>query len=152
MVTHIDDPRTWGIDYDQLYAQLRDELRQGFRYWLDPGEQRIVERHNQAFRIESDEEQLIRSRLRPPHDGEKITLMNAASICQFINGGMVGRGLSTRKVGIIMTNLGFKKVHTMQGNFFEVYQIPPDQVQATLAMTGSEAREENTPREGDLPF
>lgn len=65
---------------------------------------------------------------------------------------MVGRGLSTRKVGIIMTNLGFKKVHTMQGNFFEVYQIPPDQVQATLAMTGSEAREENTPREGDLPF
>ena len=151
-VSHIDDPRTWGIDYDQLYAQLRDELRQGFRYWLDPGEQRIVERHNQAFRIESDEEQLIRSRLRPPHDGEKITLMNAASICQFINGGVVGRGLSTRKVGIIMTNLGFKKVHTMQGNFFEVYQIPPDQVQATLAMTGSEAREENTPREGDLPF
>ena len=124
----------------------------GFRYWFDPQEQRIVERHNQAFRIESDEEQLIRSRLRPPHDGEKITLMNAASICQFINGGMVGRGLSTRKVGIIMTNLGFKKVHTMQGNFFEVYQIPPDQVQATLAMTGSEAREENTPREGDLPF
>ena len=51
-----------------------------------------------------------------------------------------------------MTNLGFKKVHTMQGNFFEVYQIPPDQVQATLAMTGSEAREENTPREGDLLF
>ena len=45
-------------------------------------EQRIVERQNQHFRIESDEEQLIRSRLRPPRADEKITLMNAASIAQ----------------------------------------------------------------------
>jgi hypothetical protein len=40
----------------------------------------------------------------------------------------------------------------MQGNFFEVYQIPPDQIQATLAMTGTREHEESTPQEGDLPF
>ena len=151
-VDHIDDPRTWGLDYDQLYAQLRDELRQGFRYWFDPDEQRRVERQNEAFRIESDEEQLIRSRLRRPSAGEKVTLMNSGMICQFLNGGVVGRGLSTRKVGIIMTSLGFRKVHTMQGNFFEVYQIPLDQIQATLAMTEKREHEESTPQEGELPF
>ncbi|MBQ3630084.1 MAG: hypothetical protein II949_02490 [Prevotella sp.] len=156
LVTHIDDPRTWDIDYEQLYAQLRDELRQGFRYWFNQDEQRIVEQQNQAFRIESDEEQLIRSRLRPPRTGEKITLMNAASICQFINGGIVGRGLSTRKVSVIMAKLGFNKVHTMQGNFFEVYQIPADQIQATLAMT-NDTNENNknaapTSVEENLPF
>lgn len=151
-VSHIDDPRTWALNYDQLYAQLHDELRQGFRYWFDPDEQRRVERQNEAFRIESDEEQLIRSRLRKPSGGEKVMLMNAGMICQFLNGGVVGRGLSTRKVGIIMTSLGFRKVHTMQGNFFEVYQIPPDQIQATLAMTGTREHEESTPQEGDLPF
>ena len=113
-VNHIDDPRAWGIDYDQLYAQLRDELAQGFRYWFDYDEQIRVERHNQAFRIESDEAQLIRANLRPPRQGEKITLMNAASICQFINGGSVGRGLSSRKVGLAMKLLGFKSVHTMR--------------------------------------
>ena len=155
-VSHIDDPRQWGIDYDQLYAQLRDELRQGFRYWFDADEQRIVERQNQAFRIESDEEQLIRTRLRPPGPTDKITLMNAASICQFLNGGVVGRGLSTRKVGIIMQRLGFKKVHTMQGNFFEVFQIPIDLIQATLAM--ADDTEENGSssapafEEANLPF
>ncbi len=155
-VSHIDDPRQWGIDYDQLYAQLRDELRQGFRYWFDADEQRIVERQNQAFRIESDEEQLIRTRLRPPGPTDKITLMNAASICQFLNGGVVGRGLSTRKVGIIMQRLGFKKVHTMQGNFFEVFQIPIDLIQATLAM--ADDTEENGSNsapafeEANLPF
>ena len=151
-VDHIDDPRTWGLDYDQLYAQLRDELRQGFRYWFDPDEQRRVERQNEAFRIESDEEQLIRSRLRRPSAGEKVTLMNSGMICQFLNGGVVGRGLSTRKVGIIMTSLGFRKVHTMQGNFFEVYQIPLDQIQATLAMTDTQEGEPGEPQEGELPF
>jgi hypothetical protein len=151
-VDHIDDPRTWALDYDQLYAQLRDELRQGFRYWFDPDEQRRVERQNEAFRIESDEEQLIRSRLRRPSAGEKVTLMNSGMICQFLNGGVVGRGLSTRKVGIIMTSLGFRKVHTMQGNFFEVYQIPLDQIQATLAMTDTQESEPSEPQEGELPF
>ena len=151
-VDHIDAPRTWGLDYDQLYAQLRDELRQGFRYWFDPDEQRRVERQNEAFRIESDEEQLIRSRLRRPSAGEKVTLMNSGMICQFLNGGVVGRGLSTRKVGIIMTSLGFRKVHTMQGNFFEVYQMPLDQIQATLAMTDTRESEPSEPQEGELPF
>ena len=156
MVSHIDDPRTWALDYDQLYAQLRDELRQGFRYWFDPQEQRIVERQNQAFRLESDEEQLIRTRLRPPHAGEKITLMNAASICQFINGGVVGRGLSTRKVSLAMGKLGFKSIHTKSGNFFEVYQIPANEIQPTLAFRDDEMPETANSfaewQEPNLPF
>jgi hypothetical protein len=154
-VTHIDDPRQWGIDYDQLYAQLRDELRRGFRYWFDADEQRIVERQNQAFRIESDEEQLIRSRLRPPHADEKITLMNAASIAQYINGGVVGRGLSSRKVSLVMGRLGFKSVHTKAGNFFEVYQIPANEIQPTLAYvdeTEADTSSLPTMTEGNLPF
>ena len=153
--THIDDPRTWGIDYDQLYAQLRDELRQGFRYWFDPQEQRIVEQQNQAFRIESDEEQLIRTRLRPPGPEDKITLMNAASICQFVNGGVVGRGLSSRKVSLAMGRLGFKSIHTKAGNFFEVYQIPVNEIQPTLAyvdVTEADRSSLPTMTEGDLPF
>ena len=95
---------------------------------------------------------LIRSRLRRPSPGEKVTLMNSGMICQLLNGGVVGRGLSTRKVGIIMTSLGFRKVHTMQGNFFEVYQIPLDQIQATLAMTDTREGEPSEPQEGELPF
>ena len=155
MVDHIDDPRTWNLNYDQLYAQLRDELRQGFRYWFDPQEQRIVERQNQQFRIESDEEQLIRSRLRPPHPGDKITLMNAASVCQFINGGVVGRGLSSRKVSLAMTKLGFKRIHTKQGGFYEVYQIPPNEIQPTLAMVDDQTADtqaDDTSLEQELPF
>ena len=86
---------------------------------------------------------------------EKITLMNAASIAQYINGGVVGRGLSSRKVGIVMDQMGFRKVHTRQGNFFEVFQIPADQIQTTLAMSENEPDDTHSPitlAEGELPF
>jgi hypothetical protein len=102
-----------------------------------------------------EEKQLIRTRLRPPHDGEKITLMNAASIAQFINGGVVGRGLCSRKVSLVMVRLGFKSVHTKAGNFFEVYQIPANEIQPTLAYvdeTEADTSSLPTMTEGDLPF
>ena len=154
-VSHIDDPRQWGLDYDQLYAQLRDEWRQGFQHWFDAEEQRRVERQNQCFRIESDEEQLIRTHLRPPCIGEKITLMNAASICQHINGGIVGRGLSTRKVSLAMGRLGFNSIHTKAGNFFKVFLIPINDIQSSLAIPCDEPEEapsDDTPQQGELPF
>lgn len=154
-VSHIDDPRTWNMDYDQLYAQLRDELRQGFRYWFDADEQRIVERQNAAFRIESDEEQLIRTRLRIPRDGEKISLMTAADILQFVNGGRLGSGLTTRKVGMAMLRLGFVRIHTRAGWFYKVYQIPANEIQSTLAIPDEDAdgtTAEVQMTEGELPF
>ena len=153
-VSHIDDPRQWNIDYEQLYAQLRHDLRSGFQYWFDQNDQQRVELQNQAFRVESDEEQLIRTHLRQPKPGEKITLLNAAGINQLINGGIVGRGLSSRKIGILMQRMGFKQVRKMQGNFYSVYVIPLDQVQATIAMS-DENNAENIDLqyvEGDLPF
>ena len=132
-VSHIDDPRTWQLDYQQLYAQLRDELCNGFHYWFDYEDEKRVELINQPFRVESDEEQLIRTRLRPPHEGEPTKLMNSAMICQLLNGGHVGYPLSTRKVSVAMKRLGFESVHCMSGNFFHVFEIPYDQIQARLA-------------------
>ena len=86
---------------------------------------------------------------------EKITLMNAASIAQYINGGVVGRGLSSRKVSLVMVRLGFKTVHTKAGNFFEVYQIPANEIQPTLAYvdeTEADTSSLPTMTEGNLPF
>ncbi len=150
-VSHIDDPRTWQLDYQQLYAQLRDELRNGFHYWFDYEDEKRVELINQPFRVESDEEQLIRTRLRPPHEGESTKLMNSAMICQLLNGGHVGYPLSTRKVSVAMKRLGFESVHCMSGNFFRVFEIPYDQIQARLAADAYDSAHE-APPEPDKPM
>ena len=132
-VSHIDDPRTWKINYQQLYAQLLHEFQHGFRYWFDSSDEQQVERLNQPFRVESDEEQLIQTRLRVPQEGEPTKLMNAATICQLLNGGRVGYPLSSRKISMAMKRLGFQQVHSMNGNYFRVYEIPYDQVQRHLS-------------------
>ena len=54
-----------------------------------------------------------------------------------------------------MGRLGFKNVHTKAGNFFEVYQIPVNEIQPTLAYVDErEAGASSLPAmtEGDLPF
>ena len=154
-VSHIDDPRTWHIDYQQLYAQLRDELRANFRYWFDYEDEKRVEQLNQPFRVESDEEQLIRMRLRIPRDDEPVKLMNAAMVCQLLNGGHVGYPLSSRKVSVAMKRLGFESVHCMSGNFFRVFEIPYDQIQMRLVADAHDngiAQEPKQPTEPKLPF
>jgi hypothetical protein len=154
-VSSIDDPRTWKLDYRQLHAQIWEELQQGFRYWFDGDDEKRVERINQPFRVESDEEQLIQMRLRPPHEGEPVKLMNAAMVCQLVNGGHVGYPLSTRKVSVAMKRLGFETVHCMSGNFFRVYEVPYDQIQARLAADAysNESKQETDKSvDGQIPF
>ena len=139
-VSHIDDPRTWKINYQQLYAQLLHEFQHGFRYWFDSTDEQQVERLNQPFRVESDEEQLIQTRLRVPQEGEPTKLMNAATICQLLNGGRVGYPLSSRKISMAMIKLGFHVEHTRRGNMFRVYEIPYDRIQPSLAIDAYEAK------------
>lgn len=133
-VSHIDDPRTWKTDYQQLYAQLVHEFQNGFRYWFDGDDEQKVERLNQPFRIESDEEQLIHSRLRVPEEDDIDTkLMNAASICQLLNGGRVGYPLSSRKISMAMKKLGFPVRHTRNGTFYLVVEMSTIQAQSHLS-------------------
>ena len=42
-------------------------------------------------------------------------------------------GLSSRKVSLTMIKLGYKQVHTRDGNFFKVYEVPLDQIQSQIA-------------------
>ena len=54
-----------------------------------------------------------------------------------------------------MTKLGFKRVRTNQGAFYEVYQIPPNEIQPTLAITDNEtvdSQADTSWHEQPLPF
>jgi hypothetical protein len=132
-VDSIDDPRQWTLDYQQLYAQLRDEYLNGFPHWFTTEEQERVEEQNKYFRIESDEEQLINTRFRKPQPDKPLKRLKASTICQILNNGHVGGGLSSRKVSLTMGKMGFKSIHTRSGSYFEVYEIPYDQIQSQIA-------------------
>ena len=131
-VDGVDDPRQWKFDHQQLYAQLRDEYLSGFNYWFNTDEQKRVEAQNSYFSIESDEEQLISTFFRHPRPDRPVKYLKSTTICRILNNGHVG-GLSSRKVSLTMIKLGYKQVHTRDGNFFKVYEVPLDQIQSQIA-------------------
>ena len=132
-VSRIDDPHGWQMNYDQLYAQLRDQHRDGFRYYFDLEEKERVEEQNRAFSVMSDEEQLILQRYRKPKlTDTPVKWLTAANIAQQIGGGN-GRGFSSKLIGNILRKLGFKSKHYMQGNFYQVFEIPFNELQSLIS-------------------
>ena len=131
-VSRIDDPHEWKINYDQLYAQLRDQHREGFRYYFDMDEKERIEEQNRAFSVMSDEEQLILQRFRKPKVTDtSVKWLTAANIAQLIGGGN-GRGFSSKLIGTIMRRLGFKNKHYLNGNFYQVFEIPFNELQSRI--------------------
>ena len=152
-VSNIDNPRKWELDYEQLYAQLRDEYFDGFAYWFEPAEEKRMKAQNEYFRIISEEEELITMRFRKPRPGDVgIKHLKATSIAQMIS---YGRStISSRKVGLVMHKLGYSSKHTESGNAYRVIELTPEQAQQYLfTETTTEATEtQKVTKEEELPF
>ena len=133
MISEIDSPFEWTIDYEQLYAQLQKEYYDGFKYYFSKADEKRVMKLNKPFRVISPEEQMIVIRLRKPKKNEKFQYMSSEMINQFLNYGRHNHHFSHRKIGDIMTNLEFECIHKRTGNYFKVVEIPLDQQQIYIA-------------------
>ena len=130
-VANIDNPRAWDFDYEQLYAQLRDEYYDGFAYWFDKPEEERMKQQNEYFRIVSDEEQLIRCRFRKPKAGEPFKRLNAATIAQMISYGR--QPITSRRVSLVMKAIGFHSERNSKGCYYKLYEMDPNESQRVIS-------------------
>ena len=151
-VSSIDDPRKWELDYEQLYAQLRDEYLSGFAYWFDKPEEQRMKAQNNYFRIISDEEMLISQRFRKPAPGEPYKHFSAAVIAQMISYGRMP--ISSRRVSLAMKKLGIKSERNSQGCYYRLFEMDTNQQQAAISAMISGQSADNQPDAIDqaLPF
>ena len=152
-ISSIDKPWEWDLDYDQLYAQLRDEYFDGFQYWFDKSEEQRIQRQNAPFRIVSDEEQLIAMRFRKPRPGDVgVKRLYAAAIAQMLSYGRAP--LSSRKVGQVMQKLGFKCQRIRSGSIYSVFEMTPAEQQMSHESQNAKETSENknVTDEEILPF
>ena len=133
LVSQIRDPREWELDYEQFYAQLRDQFQTGFRYWFDDKEKERVKMINRPFRLMSVEEDLIDQSMRKPRRGETFKRMNPGQIAMYLGGGHFSSAISPRKVGNIMRKLKWPFTHRADHDYYHVVEIPYDQRQNYLA-------------------
>lgn len=151
LVSDIDDPHEWNLDYEQIYAQLYHEYQNGFRYYLTKDEERKLERQNRYFQQVSPEEELIACRLRKPRGNESAKLMNATMIATLLCGG-VNRGLSVRKIGEAMRAMKYSSKMKDGYEYYRVVEIPYDQQQYYIEQTAENGSVETIETQDDLPF
>ena len=77
------DTRT-PIDYEQLYAQLYAEVREGRRYWFDEVETEALQQHNAPYLYLASQAEMIDSLFSVPgeSEGEWMSMEDIISLMQ----------------------------------------------------------------------
>ena len=98
----------------------------------------------------SPEEQLISIRLRKPRGREPYKLMSSEMINQLLNYGRHTHLFSNRKIGDVMSRLGYTREHKKSGYYYRVVERPFDQQQIFIAEdNGGHSFELEDPQEPD---
>lgn len=110
-VKAIDSPYAHQMPYDGMFAQALYLLRNGFNYWFDVAEIDSLEQHVDAFMVPTSEEELIPIYFSPAklEDAGSTFLTLAEISAKIVAFGCLKKNPEPRRLGAIMTKLGFEK-------------------------------------------
>lgn len=115
---------TTPVDYDQLYAQLLAEVKEGQRYWLNDEETAELIAFNERYRQIDSISELISSLYRRPEPGQTNTQrVSAAEIASNLHNHYAGIQVNHAtmvKIGKTMAQLGFTMRRASSCNYYEV--------------------------------
>lgn len=126
-VESIDSPYDHVPDYAEIFAQAYALTRNGFAYWLDDEEVKTLNRHNRQFEVPCLEQELILTHYRRPMEGETCIFVTNAQILARINVGL-RQGLSTVKIGMVMSQAGFQQVRVAGKRGYRVVELTGDEI------------------------
>ena len=134
-VEEIQNPFFTTLPYERMYAQAwalaQDPL---FSYWFDLDEIEVLEEHNQQFRDESNEEQLLDVYFAVPAEGATNTkFLTTAEISErLIYYGNIKRPLSLSRLGVLLSQKGFLSIRkgSPQRRGWIVYERDSEEINA----------------------
>ena len=112
-VESIQNPFTTILPYERMYAQAWALAQDPFfSYWFDLDEIEVLEQHNQHFRDESNEEQLLDVYFAvPPTDATNAKFLTTAEISErLIYYGNIKKPMSLSRLGVLLSQKGFLSV------------------------------------------
>ena len=113
------------IEYEQLYAQLKEEVLSGERYWFTKEEEQELQRNNLSFYRQGPVEDVLRSCYRSVENGEECELLSAADIFQCLKkkNPAAMRGANPASLAQILVTVGIERKHTKFGNVYRVIAV-----------------------------
>ena len=109
-VESIQNPFHITLPYERIYAQAKALVEEGkFIYWFDLEDIEQLEQHNEEFRAQDSEEQLLPILFDVPAEGRGEFMTTAEISDRLVSHGGIKKPMSTRQLGVIMGKMGFKK-------------------------------------------
>jgi predicted P-loop ATPase len=115
------------IEYEQLYAQLKEEVLSGARTYFNKEEEAKIQENNRPYYRSSVEEEAFFRHFRFANkDEDGAVFMNATDIFKALKKeeGSVLRGVTPHAFCRLLPTLG-KRVHTKLGNGYYVVKVSP---------------------------
>ena len=110
-VEEIQNPFFTTLPYERMYAQAwalaQDPL---FSYWFDLDEIEVLEEHNQHFRDESNEEQLLPILFDVPAEGRGEFMTTAQISERLVTYGNIKKPMALGRLGVLMGSMGYRSV------------------------------------------
>ena len=117
-VKAIDSPFKHTLPYDGMFAQALYLLKDGFNYWFDLDDINTLKEHVETFMITPNEEELIPIYFSPAkmEDANSTFLTLAEISAKIVAFGNLKKTPDPRRLGTIMTKLGFEKTRIGHNN------------------------------------
>ena len=109
-VESIQNPFHITLPYERIYAQAKALIEgETYIYWFDLEDIEQLETHNEDFRAQENEEQLLPILFDIPAEGKGEFMTTAEISDRLVTYGGIKRPMKTRQLGVIMGKLQFKK-------------------------------------------
>jgi hypothetical protein len=110
-VESIQNPFHTQLPYEHMYAQAWALAQDPFfSYWFDLDEIEVLEQHNQHFRDESNEEQLLPILFDVPAEGKGEFLTTAQISERLITYGNIKKPMALGRLGVLLSSMGYRSV------------------------------------------
>lgn len=144
-VESIQNPFYTTLPYRQLYGQAVWLIEQGYNYWFDSEDIRTMEEHNEEFREQLNEEQLLSVYFGVPADNApSARFMTTAEISdRLVVKGSIKKPMSLSQLGIVLGKAGYKSTRKGKARIrgWIVYERPAEEInkeRAKIAFFGGD--------------
>jgi hypothetical protein len=121
------------LPYEQIYAQAKALVEEGrFEYWFDQDEIQTLEKHNEEFRAQENEEQLLPILFDVPAEGRGEFMTTAEISDRLVAYGGIKKPMSLNRLGVLLGKAGYKNVQrrisTTKTRGWLVYKRDSDEI------------------------
>ena len=132
LVESIINPFFITLPYEQIYAQAKWLIDKGFQYWFDLDDIETLEQHNENFRAQENEEQLLAVYFDIPAEGKGQFMTTAEISDKLVTMGSIKRPMPLNRLGMVLKKTGNKDVRRgpQRVRGWYVYERTSDEINA----------------------